>query len=147
MSVLDAAMNWLAQFYTTRRREKGDWVMASRLVADDLGRAALDLQQVVESGLVPSTMDDSFLVAFAWEEYRPVFARAIPNNQEGDTFWFGMSELFDSLRKTHMLLRLQEPGAPLDPAFVDNVLRTGVEALRAAHDNLVGEPPRALSAA
>jgi hypothetical protein len=127
--LLDAPLNWLAQLQLIRRRERADWVVAARLVARDLRQAARDLAYALECGFVPLTMEPSFLAIPAWEEYGPVFARAIPNSDDGDRFWFGMSELVGTVRKTRALLAIREPGSPIDATFAENVLRTGIEAL------------------
>jgi hypothetical protein len=147
MTLIASLLNWLAQLDLLRRKKTNDWLVAARHVAHDLARGAGDLKLVLDCGFVPLVTDEGFLSKRGWDAYSAVFAGAIPNTDEGETFWAGISELFDTLDKTRALLAARQPGTPIEPTFAEAVLRPGIIALSGAYDCLVGHAPPGLEAA
>jgi hypothetical protein len=149
------ALNWLAatvldslkQRVLRLRRDKSEWLVAARHVAHDLARGATDLKHVLDCGFVPLVTDEGFLSKPGWDAYSAVFARLIPNTDEGEAFWAGISALFDSLTKTRALLVARQPGSPIELAFAEAVLRPGITALTEAYGCFSDNPPPGLEAA
>jgi hypothetical protein len=129
-----------------RRKEDKEWVEAVRHVSHDITKAEADLRNLRDWGVVPFLLD-GFLTSPGWEAYSSVFARAIPNTDQGDIFWAGISQLFDTIAKTRALVAVRQPGSPIEPAFTEKVLRPGIIALSEARACFTDNPPSGVEAA
>lgn len=127
MSIVDPLMNGLAQLLLVKRKEKSDWEEAVRFVARDLRRIVRDLSGILFTGMVPP-LDATMLPTAAWDRVDPVFARQIPNSDEGENFWFGISDVFDLVRGTRGLLALRLPGTALDRDLIEIIEHTADQA-------------------
>src|SRR5262249_33542560 len=75
-----------------RRAEKAEWLVASRLVSEELERLATDLQSMIDQGVTPSfPADERFLSTDLWESHRTVIARELPDSDKGDDLWRGLA--------------------------------------------------------
>ncbi len=111
--------NWFQAWRTAR----SEWLVASRLLTDELERLMVDLRLLVQNSTVPLRPGTSFLDTSVWEEYRTVIARGLPN-PEGDRFWRELSRVHSVLaHHVRPWLSDADPGAPLDLEFLDHLRR------------------------
>jgi hypothetical protein len=142
-AVLAGVIEWLIETRRAQRAEAGDWRTAARLVSDELERLLWDLSRVIRTRRVPEAPlpAGTFLATSSWDEHRPVIARIIPDTDEGDELWMGLSRVMTTTAvRARPLLELGEPGNPIDPEFID-ALRDGFQAAWEGYEALTGRKP------
>lgn len=134
--LLQIGVQWVLDW----RRGRTEWKVASRLVSEELVRLMVSLRRLIEDGRMPGfPIDERFLSTSAWEEFRTVFARQIPD--DGDNFWGGIAAIHTTT--SHLLRPMLEhlpPGAPLPPGLPD-ALRDGFDAAWGAYEAMTGTSP------
>jgi hypothetical protein len=131
---ITAGIDW----WNSRRRAKADWLVASRLVSDELERLIADLRGMIEHRIVPPNLLPSFLDTRLWDEYRAVVARELKNDGSGDAFWRGLSRVNAAVgHYVRPALQKLGPGAALSPEMVVKLEECLDHAVR-AYEALTG---------
>jgi hypothetical protein len=132
--VVTLGVSWF-QAWRSRRSE---WLVAARLLADELERLMVDLGMVIRTGVVPARQGEGFLDTSAWDTYSTVIARELPNNAAGDAFWRELSRIHSAIaHHVRPWLGEQPPGAPFEAGFTDP-LRQLFDGVGAAYKELTG---------
>jgi hypothetical protein len=130
-------------WWQARRTGRAEWLVASRLVSEELERMMLDLRGLIESAVVPPfALDESFLDTSAWDEYRAVIARELQDDPAGDEVWRGLARITATTRHgLRMVLRMLPPGSAL-PSVLLVALHDGFDAAGGAYEALTGVAPQ-----
>jgi hypothetical protein len=118
-------------------RAKADWLVASRLISDELDHLIVDMRGMIEHRMVPN-MPSAFLDTRLWDEYRAVVARELKNDGSGDELWRGVSRI-NAAASNYIRPALERlgPGAALSPELLISLQQCLNGALR-AYESLIG---------
>jgi hypothetical protein len=102
--VITAGVTWWQGW----RAARAEWLVATRLISDEIRQVMRDLKFLIENGKPPGYMltggGDTFLSTAAWDEHRAVIARGLENNPTGDQLWRGLSNVYARVRELKALM-------------------------------------------
>jgi hypothetical protein len=128
-----------ASWFQTWRTQRAEWLVANRLLTDELERLMVDLSLLIQHGVVPPRQGEGFLDTSAWEQHSTVIARALPNNAKGDKFWRELSRMHTVMaHHIRPWLREQPPGGQLPSEFIER-LRPLFDSMGTAYKSLTGD--------
>lgn len=127
-----------------RRADDAEWLVAARLLSEELLRLIWDLNAMISAGVIGEGLAAAgsrrWFDTTLWEQYRAVAARHLPNDETGDKFWralAGINSLGPTLRH---LGEITPAGTPLPPGLTTSLVLAFEDAAR-AYETLTGVEP------